>query len=162
MNRLVTAVGSCFISETKVSMMIGTKNIEDVEIGDMVMSFNEETKQQEYKKVIGLQSPKHADLVRYTFGDDIKLTSTWDHPIYINNYVLGSYAPVFTNSRYDLKETVRQIQVGDIVHTSWEEIEGVTNIEQLSFDLTQTYIITVEDNHNFYANGILVTINKKV
>ena len=33
---------------------------------------------------------------------------------------------------------------------------AIKDIIELDEKDTQTYIITIEDNHNFYANGILV------
>ena len=47
-------------------------------------------------------------------------------------------------------------EVGDMVKTTSGENISIINIEVLPFVETQTYIITIEDNHNFYANNILV------
>lgn len=155
-------IGICFIAGTKVTMMDGTqKNIEDVEIGDQVVSFNEKTKSTEYKSVINLKQPMHNDLVKYTFENGSTVTSTFDHPFYVarldDGLTLASYKPNLTNARYNLGKEVKQIVVNDIVHTLEHPINTkISSIEELPLEDTQTYIITVEDNHNFYANGILV------
>ena len=78
---------------------------------------------------------------------------------------LASYAPNLTNERYQLGVTVRKIETGDFVYMipkdngiGMHEV-AIEKIEPQPLVDTQTYIFTVEDNHNFYANGIL-THNK--
>lgn len=150
--------GSCFIAGTKVTMGDGSqKNIEDVVIGDEVISFNESTLQNEVKKVIGLKTPMHNDLVKYEFSNQTSITSTFDHPFYVDNLELASFAPFLTNKRYELGKEVKQIKVSDMVYLSnGVSRTAIKDIIELDETDTQTYIITVEDNHNFYANNILV------
>jgi hypothetical protein len=150
--------GSCFIAGTKVLMGDGTeKNIEDVVEGDEVLSFNESTLQNEVKKVVGIKKPIHDDLVTYRFENGLSVTSTFDHPFYVGNLELASFAPFLTNKRYEIGKEVKQIKVGDVV---WLSTDGgkssIKDIIELDSNDTQTYIITVEENHNFYANNILV------
>ncbi len=150
--------GSCFIAGTKVTMSDGSeKSIEDVVVGDEVLSFNESTLQNEVKKVIGLKTPIHNDLVKYEFANQTSITSTFDHPFYVGNLELASFTPFLTNRRYELDRDVRQIKAGDMVYLSnGVSKTAIKDIIELDEKDTQTYIITVEDNHNFYANGILV------
>jgi len=150
--------GSCFIAGTKVTMGDGSeKNIEDVVIGDDVLSFNESTLQNEVKKVIGLKTPIHNDLVKYEFANQTSITSTFDHPFYVGDLELASFTPFLTNKRYQLDREVRQIKAGDMVYLSnGVSKTAIKDIIELDEKDTQTYIITIEDNHNFYANGILV------
>lgn len=151
-------LGSCFIAGTKVLMGDGTeKNIEDIIEGDEVVSFNESTLQNEIKKVIGLKTPIHNDLVRYEFANQTSVISTFDHPFYVGDLELASFAPFLTNKRYEIGKEVRQIKVGDLVHLPTNGSKtAIKDIIELDSNDTQTYIITVEDNHNFYANNILV------
>lgn len=150
--------GSCFIAGTKVLMADGTeKNIEDVVVGDMVLSFNEETSQNEPKAVIGLKTPLHDDLIRYHFANQTTITSTQDHPYYVNGSNLASFAPYLTEKRYEIGRPIKQIKVGDMMSLPTNGSKtAIRLIEELPPVETQTYIITVEDNHNFYANNILV------
>ncbi len=150
--------GSCFIAGTKVTMEDGSeKNIEDIVVGDEVLSFNESTLQTEVKKVIGLKTPIHNDLVKYEFANQTSITSTFDHPFYVGDLELASYTPFLTNKRYELSKEVKQIKAGDMVYLSnGVSKTAIKDIIELDEKDTQTYIITVEDNHNFYANGILV------
>ncbi len=151
-------LGSCFVAGTKVLMGDGSeKNIEDVVVGDEVISFNETTLQNEVKKVIGLKTPIHNDLVRYEFANQTSVTSTFDHPFYVGDLELASFAPFLTNKRYEIGKEVRQIKVGDLVYLPTNKSKtAIKDIIELDANDTQTYIITVEDNHNFYANNILV------
>jgi len=150
--------GFCFIAGTKVTMGDGSeKNIEDVVVGDEVLSFNESTLQNEVKKVIGLKTPIHNDLVKYEFANQNSITSTFDHPFYVGDLELASYTPFLTNKRYELNKEVKQIKVSDMVYLSnGVSRTAIKDIIELDEKDTQTYIIAVEDNHNFYANGILV------
>jgi hypothetical protein len=149
--------GTCFVAGTKVTLEGGTtKNIEDVVEGDEVISFNETSLIIEPKKVIGLNSPIHNDLVTYHFSNDTSLTCTFDHPIYVNGLELASFIPEWTNNRYNIGKQVNKIKVGDLVRLATAGQTSIKKIEILKPEDTQTYIITVEDNHNFYANNILV------
>ena len=150
--------GSCFIAGTKVKMADGTeKNIEEIVEGDEVLSFNEESGVNEGKKVIGLKQPIHNDLVKYHFADQTYVVSTHDHPFYVGDLELASYRPDLTNERYTIGKEVRKIKVGDLVNLPTNRSKtAIKEIELLPEEDVQTYIITVEDNHNFYANNILV------
>jgi intein/homing endonuclease len=150
--------GGCFIAGTKVTMGDGSeKNIEDVVVGDNVISFNELTLTNEVKEVIRLQTPIHNDLVKYEFSNQTSITSTFDHPFYVGDLELAAYNPLITNERYDLNKEVKQIKIGDMMYLSnGFSKTSLKDIIELDSSNVQTYIITVEDNHNFYANGILV------
>jgi hypothetical protein len=156
-------IGVCFVAGTKITMFDSTvKNIEDVVVGDSVLSFNEVTKETEIQNVVMLKQPIHNDLVKYTLSNGETLTSTFDHPHYISTIdglILASYKPELTMERYDLGRTIHQIKVGDGVQTIDYMSHHIVSIEELPVEDTQTYIFTVENNHNFYANGIL-THNK--
>jgi hypothetical protein len=156
-------IGVCFVAGTKITMFDSTvKNIEDVVVGDSVLSFNEVTKETEIQNVVMLKQPIHNDLVKYTLSNGETLTSTFDHPHYISTIdglILASYKPELTMERYDLGRTIHQIKVGDGVQTIDYMSHHIVSIEELPVEDAQTYIFTVENNHNFYANGIL-THNK--
>jgi hypothetical protein len=153
-NRVIV---TCFVSGTKITMEDGSeKNIEDISIDDVVLSYNEEKGIIEPKKVLSLNSPIHDDLVEYTLSNGTKIISTYDHPYYINGLQLASYKPDWTNERYNLPSEVISIKVGDevnLLNGSTTKIEIILELDRVE---TQTYIFTVEGNRNFYANGVLV------
>ena len=148
---------SCFVAGTEILIKDGdVKNIEDIQEGDVVLSFNTELGITEEQTVVGTKQPIHTDMVTYTFSNGTELTCTFDHPIFVNNHELASYSPDLTNSRYELEETVSKIKEGDKVYLSDGEVTNVESILELPLNETQTFIFTVENNNNFYANNILV------
>ena len=103
-----------------------------------------------------VNSPIHDDLVRYTLSDGTTIVSTYDHPYYTKELKLASYKPDWTNERYEIPLEVCQIKIGDeLLKLNRESLE-IVSIEELERVKTQTYIISVEGNRNFYANGVLV------
>ena len=150
-------LGSCFIAGTKITMEDGsTKNIEDIVEGDIVLSFNEESKIIEPKKVIGLKQPIHNDIVKYHISNGDDIICTFDHPLYVNGLELASYMPDLTNVRYEIGREVVKIKEGDLLSQKDGDSVSIRMIEPLPEIDIQTYIITIENNHNFYVNGILV------
>lgn len=157
-NKPPPPVLACFVAGTQITLSNGdTKNIEDIVVGDVVVSYNEENGIQEHKEVVKLQSPIHDDLVKYTFSNGSEIVCTYDHPFYVNDLTLSSYKPEWTNERYDLPSVVSEIKVGDFVYPLDGGVDvKIESIEELPRVETQTYIFSVEGNRNFYANEILV------
>ncbi len=169
--------GFCFIAGTQVTMANNEwKAIEDVVVGDVVLSIDEDTRDIIESKVIGLQSPKHDNLVEIKIeNDDFNVECTHDHPFYVEGKGWSSFKPELTITRYgDTFEEVAQLEAGDEIlvdpFTYTNKIEGVETSE-LDFlevkELTDTthekpidtYIIEVENTSTFFANG-LMTHNK--
>lgn len=150
----------CFVAGTKISLSNGdVKNIEDIVVGDSVISFNEETGEKESKEVTEIFSPIHDDLITITFSNGVEVTCTYDHPFYVNGLNLSSYRPKQTLERYEFDREVGKLKEGDILKDVELNEVSVVSIKELDREKTQTYIFTVEDNHNFFANGLL-THNK--
>lgn len=149
---------ACFPAGTKIKMGDGTeKNIESIVVGDNVLSLNETTHQTEPKVVTELIQPVHKDFVEYRFIDGKTLKCTFDHPIYVDNMELASFRPEWTKERYNIDKDIRQIKEGDSVYLPDRSTKIIHEILPIpSPDGTQTYLIRVEDNHNFFANNILV------
>jgi len=154
---------ACFPAGTLIRLTDGTDiGIEDIKIGDSVLSYNGKTSPssytnelQESKEVYGIQTPIHDDLVKYTFDDGTTVISTFDHPYFVNDG-LSSFKPEWTTTRYKLDETINQIKINDLVFHVDGNVLTITNIEIQPEVATQTYLLSVKDNPNFYANGILV------
>ena len=149
--------GACFIAGTEIALDGGDyKNVEDIVTGDIVITYNEGTGEQEAKKVYETVSPVHDDIVTYTLADGSSVTSTYDHPYYTESLELKSSNPDQTNELYDIDEEVSQIGLGDVLIKLDGTKSAITGISAGPVEDTQTYLLRVEDNHNFYANGILV------
>jgi hypothetical protein len=148
----------CFTEDTKVATENGDVLIKDIKVGDMVWSFNFETQTKELKKVLQVVSPIHNDIVEVGFSNGVTNKNTFDHPYYTIEGSLTSYLPEKTMQWY--KGDVTQLSVGT---TCIDENNSGVEVTSISEDLkdVQTYTLFIEDNKNFYANGILVYDEEK-
>lgn len=147
----------CFIAGTKITMVDGSeKNIENVEVGNVIKSWNEELNEIGSSKVVKLIQPVHDDIVKLTF-DGVENKNTFDHPYYIKNKGWCSYKPNLTMDRYDIGQ-IGQLSAGDICYKYTDnklmEIKLKSIDEEL--DEVQTYIFELDNNNTFFANNILV------
>lgn len=147
---------SCFPAGTEITLSNGdVKNIEDIVEGDVVVSYNETSGEKENKSVYETLSPVHDDLVTYKLEDGSVITSTHDHPFYVKGLNLKSFNPQKSNVLYKLDKPVAKVELGD----EFIKLDGkVSPIVEIIEEVkeTQTYLLRVEDNFNFYANSILV------
>jgi hypothetical protein len=148
----------CFGEDTKISIENGVKNIKDVNIGDLVWSYNFEINQKELKKVTQIVSPMHDNIVHITLSNDTTIVLTTDHPLYTNDGTLVSYNPSETNEWYE-DGNVGALTIGTKLKTIDGDIE-VISIETSNNNI-QTYTLFVEDNKNFYANNVLAFDEQK-
>ena len=147
---------ACFVYGTEITLENDdVKNIEDIIVGDVVLTFNESSEKVEGKLVYEILTPIHSDLVTIELEDGTKITSTTDHPYYTNDLQLKSYDSEKTNELYKLPTIVSDLKVGDVLRKG-EYGSEIVNIQIHDKDETQTYLLRVEDNHNYFANGILV------
>jgi hypothetical protein len=81
---------SCFPAGTKILMSDNSyKSIEDIKIGDSIMSYDQLTKSKISAKVLELESPIRNHLCKITFSDKNELLVTNEHPIFTNNSFLS-------------------------------------------------------------------------
>ena len=108
----------------------------------MVLSFNLNERKCEYKLVTNaLLTRKNAEIIKISVLDDnhtIDIKLTPDHKIYIEHYGWTEAKDVTTEDMV-------------ITGTNMGKVISVENVEN-----EDVYDITVEDNHNFFANNILV------
>lgn len=146
----------CFVGNTKVLLSTGEeKLIKDIIVGEFVLCFNEDTKENQIKKVSGLKTKLSNEIIKYTFGNGVTIECTKDHPIYVNNYKIASLDPLVTTEKYNFDIDIDLIKVGDIVHLFDGDTTYIEEIDE-AYSTESVYTLEVEDNHNFYANGILV------
>ena len=126
----------CLAGDTKIETKNGIKELKDIKVGDYVKSYNTEIGKIEYKKVTAsaMTNPKAKVMKIATKNNEIICTP--DHKIWTQRGYIEAK---------DLKENDK------ILTDKYENF----NIEYLEEEIS-VYDITVEDNHNFFANGILV------
>jgi hypothetical protein len=132
------------------------KNIEDVKIGDSVLSYNPTLKKYSSWTVKNLGSPVHEVL-------DINnglLRLTCDHPIYLKKkdgrVGWGAIDPTLATDACRLRKPILPVDVGDSVLISnnrWVEITKITH----PAGVVQTYnIVSYTGKHTYFANDVLV------
>ena len=157
--------GLCIHEAVPVNCKDYYKHISELEVGDMVMSYNFETNSIEEVEILRIEKPKHSDLVVYYFEDmeDITYTHgntstlnrglsiTKDHPIYKIDGTMVCMNPEKAKELYGLD--AEEIKKGDEIRF----MDKTRKIEAylVSPDETETYTILTKNN-NFYAGGVLV------
>ncbi|WP_343680070.1 polymorphic toxin-type HINT domain-containing protein [Chryseobacterium arthrosphaerae] len=130
----------CFTEGTLVVTEKGSKKIEDIQEGDLVWSYNEETGKKELKKVVELSRNTSSSLVKI-FVNGTEITCTPEHPFYVN----GSWVEA------------KDLTQGMLLTT----LDGKnSHVESINFldEKVKVYNFEVEDNHNYYVSekGFLV------
>ena len=152
-NGAVSHNAPCFVAGTKIETEDGIKNIEDIDAGDIVLTYNHATNETQYKEVRQVCMCSKEKTVVYTFDNNKTLEGTFDHPLYCTEKGYVSYKPNLTAEMYDL--VVEQIELGDKILTADNEEVRVIDMEESPILRTVYNLKKVEDNHNFFANGIL-------
>ena len=146
---VVTHNAPCFVAGTPIHTEDGIKNIEDVKVGDKVITYNHNNDTAEYKEVLSILVKENEHVVTYVFENGTELTGTPDHPLFVNGKGYASYSPQATKEDSNLD--VEQILIGDeVLHLDGY---GVTITDIIEDENTHTVynLDKVADNHNFYA-----------
>ena len=154
--------GFCIYENIPVNLKEGTANIHDLNIGDMIMSYNWETGEEEEVEILQIEKRLHDNLYKIklsdpndeTEGEELKeLILTQDHPVYKEDGSMVSDDPSRTAANYDLEAAA--IQPNDLLkildgkyYAQVHRLEGFPKKHW-------TYTILTKNN-NFYANGVLV------
>ena len=140
-NSSTISLGGCFVAGTLISMSDETKvKIEDIKIGDEVFSYNLETREKEKGKVTNTMVFDNRQTLEIELVDGNKIGCTKIHPFFI----LGEGW---------LK--AEELNVGDVAVYETGKAIVIGSIKEKG-GLEKVYNISVETNHNYYANGVLV------
>ena len=149
--------GCCFPAGTRITMADGSyKNIEDVRIGDRVLSYDiiHDRFTSWTVKMIG--APVHPV---YEVNDGL-IRATREHPLYIKKTDgrtgWGAVYSISANSVVRLKEDVLPLEVGDQLRTlegEWIEVVKIT----FNSEPVKTYnLLSFSGRKTYFANDILV------
>ena len=72
-----------FVAGTSIHTEDGVKNIEDVKVGDKVITYNHNNDTVEYKEVLSTLVKENENVVTYVFENGTELTGTTDHPLFV-------------------------------------------------------------------------------
>ena len=143
----------CFIAGTPVLTKAGLKPIEEIREGDEVLSYNEKTKQNEYKKVVRTFE-RIAEAGRILSvkvrGEAAPLGVTHEHPFYVRIH----RARDNTSSGDDGGEWIEAgaLRVGDDIRKAdgtWARVESIIQRNEGA----KVYNFEVADNHNYFVGG---------
>lgn len=132
---------ACFTRNTEIFTSNGLENIQDLNIGDLVLSYNKETGDKELKEIDKLVS--HTADVIYNIDIDAEIIkSSWSHPFYVEGKG---------------KVLAKDLVQGDILRCYDDRL---IKIKQITVDNNpqDVYEIRVKDNNNYYVgvNSVLV------
>jgi len=160
---------SCFPAGTLISMADGSyKPIEDVVVGDLVLSFDFGSGRNVKAEVLGLESPVRNHMCELLFEDNSKLMLTDEHPVYtLEGW--KSIVPEHTELEVKLKNAtqiaVSKLGTNDFVDSvrfnpGTKEFENyLRRIISISCEnkTIQTYNLkSINNTMTFYADNVLV------
>lgn len=137
--------GHCFIGETLITTINGNKRIDEIEIGELVLTRNG------YKKVLTKFDNGYKKVNTYKIGENY-ITCTPDHKFNINNNwssiddAKQNDTFILHNEKGICKEKLSFSKVFVRINTNPEDCVQKRKV----------YDIEVEDGHEYFANGILV------
>ena len=163
--------GGCFIAGTLVKTKDGYKNIENIEVGDKVLSYNSLTNAYQYNVVSKLYV--HDDNIEDVYEIEIDneiIKVTGNHLFYVNidvneklnSFSSNSFDKMICESKESCWVQAKYLNVGNYLLTSNGTYHRINNIVHKSSN-ELVYNLEVENNHNYFVgnNGYLVH-NRKV
>jgi hypothetical protein len=163
-NTVVSHNAPCFVAGTKILLENGlTKNIEDVVVGDYVVSFDLKNNEPKISKVLNIFSKEINKIVEYEFSDGSNLKATIDHPIYVIDKGWANYSGEpeqyndvsFEGTRPIKKLEVEKIEIGDVVKLYNGDVKLV-NMNVIEESTLVYNLSEIEKYHTYFANNILV------
>jgi hypothetical protein len=128
----------CFAGDTQIRTPEGSVAIKDLKIGDVVLSYNEQTKELETTKVT--ETTEHLTDNYLIINKNLKVTS--NHRMLIN----GKW------------QEIGQAKIGDSLIGSNSQSKPISSIENVNEEI-KVYNIEVENNHNYLVNDMDVVVH---
>ena len=158
----------CFVAGTKVLTDRGHKNIEDIEVGDLVLAYDEETGETAYKPVLHLFRNTTNEWctvkVKGSDGELHEITSTPGHKYFVPENKVRKDSRALEHASYaELSE--KWVSACDLKHGdnvllfdgTLCEVESVS-CKKLSAPET-TYNLEVADFHTYYVSDVCVLVH---
>jgi len=133
---------NCFVAGTKVLTDEGEKNIEDIKVGDKVLSKDEETGEVAYKEVTATFNHETDEIYNIHVGGQT-IESTYNHPFYV-----AGKGWTF----------VKDLKVGDLLVQSDGNTLRIDSIELLHKYVT-VYNMTVDEFHTYFVSDIGIWVH---
>ena len=140
--------GSCFASGTLISMIGQFKNIEDIQIGDIVLSYNENIKRNEYSTVLQTMIHNTTEEIYTLSIENEDLVVTGIHRFYIKREEKIDWIHAYDLQKNDY---VR------FANGTWHQIEKIS----VAVKTLTVYNFEVSDNHNYYVGKNQILAHNK-
>ena len=140
--------GGCFVAGTLVSLQNQFKNIEDIQIGDIVLSYNEEIHQNEYSIVLQTMIHDVTEEIYDLYIEDEILTVTGIHRFYVRRKHDIEWIPA------------SDLHIGDYVlfaDGNWHPIFKI----KVKIHSLLVYNFEVSHNHNYYVGRNQILAHNK-
>ncbi len=141
----------CFVEGTLILTESGLKPIEEISEGDKVLSYNEKTKQTEYKTVLQTMV-REAEAGRILSvkveGEAEALGVTGEHPFYVK--VHAARSNLSSEEEEGQWIEAKDLRMGNEIRKangSWAKVEWVTQASEGGL----VYNFEVVDNHNYFV-----------
>ncbi|MED4784873.1 polymorphic toxin-type HINT domain-containing protein [Brevibacillus choshinensis] len=131
-----------FTAGTKVLTDEGEKNIEDIEVGDKVLSKNEETGEVAYKKVTATFNHETDEIYSIHVGGQT-IESTFNHPFYVKDKGWTF---------------VKDLKVGDLLVQSDGNTLKIDSIE-LEHKQVTVYNMTVDEFNTYFVSDLGIWVH---
>ena len=132
-----------------------TKNIEDVKVGDLVMSLNEDTGEFISQKVTGTTiNPKSTDLVYVNLSNGVRIGMRAYHPL-LTTEGWKSLRPDSPDAIRENIDGLSLLEVGDTLVGYGENVTIVSVEEREEVSDYKTYNLSVEGYHNYVVEGVV-------
>ncbi len=149
----------CLAKGTEITMSdFSVKKVEDVQIGDFILSYNIENGKFEKSKVLELANPYHANLIEISFSNGTKLSCTEDHPFLNANKDWTSLNPFKTEKDYKI-DNVLELKVGTELIAE-KGVLKIIDIVKINSEQETFTIVKLQKNKTFIANGIVTGIEE--
>ncbi len=148
---------TCFVAGTLVRVHPDTseaflhngkwyKSIEEIQVGDFVLSKNLAESRPVFKPITHTFVRTTSSIYKITFEtEDTVIETTWSHPFYIEG---RGWVPA------------RSLQPGDLAITASEKRVGIKEIKRLSYS-GNVYNLSVANEHNFFVSEISVLVHNQ-
>jgi len=150
--------GCCFTHDTEVTMAdLSKKNINQIQVGDQILSYNPETQQHETNEVEELITRVNRMMYKYTLANGKEIRASYDHPFFVVGKGYCSMNPALTMNGYKSLTNVQMVEVGDNFvdkDNNSIQVDEIVRIDH--FDTVYTFNNKFKTSPNFYADGVLV------
>jgi len=151
------AAYGCITGDTQILLGDGTiKSAKNVIEGDLLFTYNEDTKEFENNRVVSIMKNLKNDIIRINFTNKQFIELTSGHPV-LTEKGWASYDNSKTRKEnlYN-NSTLYQLKPKDKCLSINNEYLEIDSIEILDSDLIEVYDFTIDKTHTFIGNNVIL------